>query len=89
MGFKPTVAAESRRAANGNSFHIAYIGGQWQVAVTIMTTNGQVTQTLSQAEIIAATTGAERTNTQSLLGKLQNAALTKAGWVDDTNPDPP
>ncbi len=86
MSYKQT--AISRRAADACRWEITRVGGQWQVRVTIQTTGEPVVCILSQAEVVAATTPTERTNTQSLLDKIQNAALAKAGWVLDADPEP-
>lgn len=87
MSFKPPSPLASRRFADGCRWEISRVAGQWSVTVIVATTGEPVVQRLTQAEIVAVTTGTERTNTQSLLDKIQDAALVKTGWVLDGDPE--
>lgn len=88
MGFKPPVQLESKRAADGNRWEFYQQNGQILMRVVIITTGEPLVVNLSQSDIGAALTGPERVALRSALSKLQNQALTAAGWIDDSNPDP-
>lgn len=62
-----------REVINGTPVFAATIGCR--------TNAGGFHVTLTQAEIVAATTGAERTALLSVLGKLYDAALSKEGFA--------
>ncbi len=88
MGFKPPVQLESKRGADGNRWEFIQQNGQVHTRVVVATTGEPLIVNLSQSDLVATLTGPERTALRSILNKLQDRALTIAGWIDDTNPDP-
>lgn len=66
---------------NSAGFRIARdANGVFLVVDIAIEGGGQVAEVLRSADIAAATTAQERTSFLALLGKLYDAALTKAGF---------